>query len=96
MKKNKEIKSYSLEEMLKKAAAKKPKEALTGNRIREILDHRDMTQAELSDLSGVPTQHLSRIVNNQRKCISLPIAIKIARALDLPVEDIFLYNPKLL
>ena len=90
--KNKPIKKFSQDDLLKKPIAKKPKETLAGNHIRDILDEREMTQAELSDLSGVPTQHLSRIVNNQRKCISLPIAIKIARALKLPVEEVFIYK----
>jgi len=84
-------KPYTLDDMLKKPIKRKPKEQLKGNLIKQILDHRDMTQAELSDLSGIPTQHLSRIVNGQRKCISLPIAIKIARALKLPVEEVFIY-----
>jgi len=81
----------TLEDLLKKPEYRKPKESLKGNRIKDILEQREMTQAELSDLSGVPTQHLSRIVNGQRKCISLPIAFKLARALNLSVEDVFIY-----
>ena len=84
-------KPYTLDDMLKKPIQRKPKEQLKGNLIKQILEHRDMTQSELSDLSGIPTQHLSRIVNGQRKCISLPIAFKIARALKLQVEDVFIY-----
>ena len=50
-------------------------------------------QQELADicLEG-RTSHLSRIINGQRRCISLPIAIKIANALQRPIEEIFIYK----
>ena len=72
---------------------KKPKEKMHGNRIRQILKEIGMTQKELADLSldGNHT-HLSKIINGQRRCISLPIAIKIAIALNMPVEYVFIYK----
>lgn len=71
---------------------KKPKEKMYGNRINEMLKERQMTIQELSDLSGVRPSHLSRIISGQRRCISLPIAIKVAQALNHSVEQIFIYK----
>ena len=52
-----------------------------------------MTQQELADLAlDGNTGHLSRIINGQRRCISLPIAMKICIALNLPVEQVFIYK----
>ena len=71
----------------------KVKEKLHSNRIRIILEEIGMSQQELADiaLEGY-TSHLSRIINGQRRCISLPVAIKIANALNRPVEEIFIYK----
>lgn len=78
-----------------KSKNKKPKtkEKLHSNRIRMILEEIGMTQQELADicLDG-RTCHLSRIINGQRRCISLPIAIKISRALNRSIEEIFIYK----
>ena len=58
---------------------KKDKEKLHSNCIRQILQETDMTQQELADLAlDGNAAHLSRIINGQRRCISLPIAIKIS------------------
>lgn len=74
---------------------KKPKEKLHSNRIREILNQTGMSQQELADLAlDGNTAHASRIINGQRRCISLPIAIKIAQVLNKPVEEIFIYQSK--
>ena len=70
---------------------KKPKEKLHSNKIRQILNEIGMSQQELADLSlDGNSAHLSRIINGQRRCISLPIAIKIANVLNRPVEDVFI------
>lgn len=72
---------------------KKSKEKLHSNKIRQILQEIDMTQQELADLAlDGNAAHLSRIINGQRRCISLPIAIKISRALNKPVEEVFIYK----
>jgi len=72
---------------------KKPKEKLHSNRIKIILDEMGMSQQELADLAlGGNAGHLSRIINGQRRCISLPIAIKISKVLNKPVEEIFIYK----
>ena len=75
---------------MKEKKVKKPKEKLHSNNIRKILADIDMTQQELADISlDGNSAHLSRIINGQRRCISLPIAIKIAMALNRPVERVF-------
>ena len=77
----------------KEVKVKKPKEKLHSNCIRIILEQTGMTQQELADITlDGNTAHLSRIINGQRRCISLPIAIKIANALNKPVEEVFIYK----
>lgn len=72
---------------------KKPKEKLHSNKIRIILDEIGMSQQELADLTlDGNAAHLSRIINGQRRCISLPIAIKISKVLKRPVEEVFIYK----
>lgn len=72
---------------------KKPKEKLHSNRIRLILQEIGMSQQELADLTlDGNAAHLSRIINGQRRCISLPIAIKISKVLERPVEEVFIYK----
>jgi DNA-binding XRE family transcriptional regulator len=78
---------------LKKKKTRKAKEKLHSNKIKQALTDIGMSQAELADLAlGGNAAHLSRIMNGQRRCISLPIAIKIAKVLGKPVEEIFIYK----
>lgn len=72
---------------------KKAKEKLHSNRIRLILDEIGMSQQELADIAlDGNAGYMSRIINGNRRCISLPIAIKIAQALNRPVEEVFIYK----
>jgi len=71
---------------------RKQKEKMYGNRIKEFLTKKQMYMQELSDITEISLSHLSRIVNGQRRCISLPIAIKISQALQEPVEAVFVYQ----
>jgi DNA-binding XRE family transcriptional regulator len=76
-----------------KKGSKKPKEKLHSNKIRAILTEIEMSQQELADIAlDGNAAHLSRIINGQRRCISLPIAIKISTALGRPVEEVFIYK----
>lgn len=68
----------------------KKKSKIKGNNIYDILERINMSQIELSDLSGIGTAHLSRIINHERMSISLPIASKIAKALNLSIEEVFI------
>ena len=73
----------------KKRNTTKAKRKMFSNKIKAILIETEMSQQELSDLSGVTPPHLSRIISGQRQCISLPIAIRIAKSLGRPVEEVF-------
>jgi transcriptional regulator with XRE-family HTH domain len=70
----------------------RPKTKMFGNRIKLILKEKSMSPQELADLTETTPSHISRIINGQRRCISLPIAIKIAIALNTPVEEVFIYK----
>jgi len=70
----------------------KPKTKMYGNRIKLILKEKNMSPQELADITETTPSHISRIINGQRRCISLPIAIKIAMALNTPVEQVFIYK----
>jgi DNA-binding XRE family transcriptional regulator len=71
---------------------KKAKSKLYSNKIKMILGEIEMSQQELADLIETNPAHLSRIINGQRQCISLPIAYKIAKALKRPIEEVFQLN----
>lgn len=72
---------------------KKAKEKIYGNRIREILMSLEMTQKELADIAlNGDAALLSKIINGQRRCISLPIAFKIANGLNMKVEQVFIHS----
>ena len=58
------------------------------NRLKEILDERGIKQNWLAEKAGVTKQTISNLIKN-RFSVSLEIAIKIANALDLKIEDIF-------
>lgn len=58
------------------------------NNIRNIRILRDMTQSELADLIGVKQPHMSRIEKGDE---GPPLSLfrRIARALDVPLADLF-------
>lgn len=58
------------------------------NNLKEIRKASKISQTELAYKSGVSARHIAFIEHGD-KCPSLKIAIKIARALNSTVEDIF-------
>ena len=58
------------------------------NRIREIMKKRGITQKDLSQLTGIPQNDISKIIND-RKDIYLTTAQKIARAVGVKVDYIW-------
>jgi transcriptional regulator with XRE-family HTH domain len=88
MPKNKDLRTSSLDDLIKKAKPKKQKDGIS-NRIGEILTEKNMTKQELADLTELYPSHISEIVSGTRKGITLPIAIKIANALGMKVEEVF-------
>jgi DNA-binding Xre family transcriptional regulator len=71
---------------------KKPREKLEGNRIPELLSIKNMKRVELANLIGISEAHLSKIINNKTKCISLPIALKISMGLNESIENVFIFR----
>lgn len=71
-----------------------PKERLHSNRIRAILKEKGFTQGSLAKKLDYDEAHLSRIINGQLTCIQYTTAIDIARALNTPVEKVFIYKKK--
>jgi len=62
------------------------------NRIRRLrFDHDEMTQQELADRVRVTRQTIIALEAN-RYAPSLPLAFRIARVFDVPVEDVFQYD----
>jgi len=58
-----------------------------GKRIQEILDKKDMTQAELAELTGMSLAHINRIINGKSEPDKT--VAKIAEALDVPVHALY-------
>ena len=58
------------------------------NRLREIRVERDLTQAQLAELIGVSRKTINTIENGVFVPSTL-LALKLARALDLNVEQLF-------
>ena len=70
---------------------KKEKDKIHSNKIRLILEEKSMTQQELADLAlDGNTSFLSRIVNGKKRCLSLTTALKISKALNKEVEEVFI------
>ena len=61
------------------------------NCIKEVREYLELTQEELSFLTGISRQYLSEI-ENQKRNVSVGIAIILANALKRKVEEIFFEN----
>ena len=84
----KDIKTVSIDDLIKKPKAKKQKDGIS-NRIGEVLIEKSMTKQELADLTELYPSHISEIISGKRKGVTLPIALKIANALGMKVEELF-------
>jgi putative transcriptional regulator len=64
------------------------------NRIRRLrFDHDEMTQEELADKAGCTRQTV--IALEQNKYVpSIELAFRIARAFDVPLEEVFQYEDR--
>ena len=68
---------------------KRDKIKIKENRVKEYLDKIQMSQQELADEVNTNKAHISKIVNKRSSCISLPIALRIAKVLNTKVEELF-------
>ena len=73
-----------------KPKSRKEKEKLSEVRVRQVMEQKGIKQSELAKMIGVGKSHITRIINGDRMCISLPIALKIAKALKTPLEKLFI------
>jgi DNA-binding XRE family transcriptional regulator len=58
------------------------------NRLKEILDERGIKQKWLADRAGIKQGSLSSIINHKNST-TIEVALAIAKALDMKVEDIW-------
>ena len=56
-----------------------------GDRIKSLLLQKGMTQKQLADITGIKTSILSQTINGKRS-ISLNMAVKLEKALDIPAD----------
>jgi repressor LexA len=59
-----------------------------GERIARILEERGLSQRELARMSGVDRPYINQIIHGKPKNMGLPIARKIAKALDMSVSEL--------
>lgn len=58
------------------------------NKISKIIRERKMTQGDLAAKVGIMREYLNRIIN-RKITPSVNLAMRIAKALNMPVEDVF-------
>jgi transcriptional regulator with XRE-family HTH domain len=58
-------------------------------RLRETRKQRGLTQIQLSELAGVEQGTISRLENGESDRPSWEIVARLARALDVPPEELF-------
>lgn len=67
---------------------------LINNNIRKLRFHaNEMTQQELADKTGVTRQTIVAI-ENSKYFPTLELAFRIARVFNLPLEEVFSFNPE--
>ncbi|MGG1550977.1 helix-turn-helix transcriptional regulator [Paenibacillus ferrarius] len=65
---------------------------LVGNHIRKLrFNHHEMTQQQLADKVGVTRQTIVALEKGNYSP-SLELAFRIARAFNLPIEEVFFYG----
>lgn len=60
------------------------------NRVAEIRKERGLSQQELSEMANVSRPYLSVIETNQNKTVSNSVMFRLAKALGVGIETIFL------
>ncbi len=59
------------------------------NNIQKVLNERNSTQTELGRVTGFKREYINRIVSGPLKNPTIKTAFKIARAMDLKVDDLW-------
>ena len=60
------------------------------NKLKIVREKKDMTQKELVEKSGVSRTVISQLENGTRSVITSETMLKISKALEEPLENIFL------
>ncbi len=63
------------------------------NRIYQILRQKNMTQCELAKMVSVKPEYISLIIHG-KVTPRIPLGLRIANALQVPLEDLFLIEAK--
>jgi putative transcriptional regulator len=61
---------------------------LMENNINRVIRQKKMTQAMLANMVGVKREYLNRIIN-KKITPTVPLGMRIARALKVPIEELF-------
>lgn len=76
---------------MKKDKTKRDK--ILRNNIKMFLDKKGMSQQELCDIAlKGNASFLSKIINGKKEHISLCVALKIAKTLNEPVTEVFIFE----
>lgn len=59
------------------------------NRIKELREYRGWTQTELANKANINYEYLNKLENHNRP-LTIPMALKISKALNVTMKDIFL------
>ena len=59
------------------------------NNIKKIIDAKGLKIGFVAESAGVSRQNLSRLINYPEQSTNLETAIKICKALDEPLENVF-------
>lgn len=62
-----------------------------GYRIKELREAKNMTQAELSEKSGISRGTISALESNTVRETTTKTLLRIAKALDSTVDQLFIY-----
>lgn len=62
------------------------------NNIYRVILEKNMTQAELARRIGVKREYINRIIN-RKVTPTIPLGMRIANALEMPMEDLFVLRP---
>jgi putative transcriptional regulator len=58
------------------------------NNIYRIIRQKNMTQANLASMVGIKREYINRIIN-RKVTPTVPLGMRIAKALEVPMEDLF-------
>jgi len=59
---------------------------MIGERLRRLRDKRGLSVRQLARLAEVPHETISRLENNQQRHPSLPVAMRLAKALGVTLD----------